>query len=264
MRALAQRGVDELRERKRRASNRLMDHILARVPQRLEVIRRERVDQHRRAGDVEDGVGHGDLLGERRAGLRGERLELGDEQNRLHPLGELDRLRHPLSHPAEPGVDAHLEPAVDGGRDVVGVALRVRGELKEELLGLGRGEILTRERQPGGEAGDERRRGGTEAARGRDAVDGGELDVVDGEGLVGEDGGVPVANGGDDGVGFVAGEGVLALAVDVHLEGTALQDELVLEVDRETERVETGAHVRGRRGDGNAARWGKAGGSADG
>ena len=81
-------------------------------------------------------------------------------------LGELDRLRHPLSHPAEPGVDAHLEPAVDGRRDVIGVALRVRGELKEKLLGLGRGEILAGERQTGGEPGDERRRGGTEAARG--------------------------------------------------------------------------------------------------
>ena len=165
-----------------------------------------------------------------------------------------------MRHPLLAGVDGHLEAAVDGGRDVIGVALGVGGELQEELLGLGLCEVLPREREPRGEAGDERGGGRAEAARGWDAVDGGELDVVHRECLVGVDGGVPVFHSLDDCVGLVAWQRGFAFADDVHLEGAALQDELVLEVDGEAEGVEARTHVRARGRDGDTVKRTRGGG----
>ena len=46
------------------------------------------------------------------------------------------------------------------------VPLGVGGELQQELLGLGRGEVLAGEREARGETGDERGGGRPEAARG--------------------------------------------------------------------------------------------------
>ena len=67
-----------------------------------------------------------------------------------------------------------------------------RGELQEQLLGLGLGEVLPGEGEARGESPDEGGGRGPESARGWDAVDGGELDVVDREVFVRVDGGVAV------------------------------------------------------------------------
>ena len=134
--------------------------------------------------------------------------------------------------------------------------LGIRGELQEQLLGLGLGEVLPGEGEARGESPDEGGGRGPESARGWDAVDGGELDVVDREVFVRVDGGVAVLDSLYDCVGLVAGQGGFALADDVNLERAALEDELVLEVDGEPEGVEARAHVRARGGDGDAVvRW---------
>mmetsp|Transcript_4062 Transcript_4062/g.14176 ORF Transcript_4062/g.14176 Transcript_4062/m.14176 type:complete len:369 (-) Transcript_4062:2578-3684(-) len=224
-----------------------MNHVLTRVPERLQVTGAEAVHEHRRAGDVIHRVRDGDLLRQRRARLGRERFEIWDEQDRLHAVGKPHRLRHPLL----PGVDRHLEPAVYRRRDVIRVPLAVRGELKQQLLRLRRREVLPREREPRGEAGDERRARRPQPARGRDAVHALEPDVFDRELAVGVDGAEPVLHGLNDRVRLVARQRVFALADNVHDEFASLEDELVLEVHREAEGVEPGAHVRARRGDGD-------------
>ena len=183
-----------------------------------------------------------EVLRQAAARLRGLHLVVGDEEDALQPRRDIHALRHPLPRARRP--ERHLEAAVDGGRDVVGVALLVGGELQQQLLRRRRRQVLAAEGEAGGEARDEGGRGAPHPARRRHRVLALEvqrhhrlphrrqalLDALDDQ---------------------VVGRGLYpvgALALDGHRELVgARHDQPVVHVHRQPERVEARAHVGGRR-----------------
>mmetsp|Transcript_21693 Transcript_21693/g.73163 ORF Transcript_21693/g.73163 Transcript_21693/m.73163 type:complete len:428 (+) Transcript_21693:41-1324(+) len=218
----------------------LVEPILHRHPQRVELRRGEAVDQHRGARDVEDRVLAVDLRGQHGARLGGRHLVVGDEENALQPVGDV----HPLRDPVALGVEGDLEAAVDGGRHVVGVPLLVCGELQQQLLVGRRRHVLATQRQPGREPRHQRRGRRAHPARRRHRV----LALEPQRRHLLAERVQHLADALHDEVVLGQRDPPLPLPLHHHLEPVRLlHDHAVPDVERKAKRVEAGPQV-GRRG----------------
>mmetsp|Transcript_83305 Transcript_83305/g.202065 ORF Transcript_83305/g.202065 Transcript_83305/m.202065 type:complete len:316 (-) Transcript_83305:416-1363(-) len=167
VRARLERDLDDRLEGEHVRAVLLVQLVLHRVAQRVELPGGEAVDEHAGARDVVDGVGVAQGLGQRLARLGRAHLLVRDEEHALCALGNADSLRDPL---ARGRLEGDLEAAVDGGGNVVGVALLVGRELQQQLLGRRSREVLATQRQPRRQPRDERRRARAHPTRGRHGV----------------------------------------------------------------------------------------------
>ena len=220
-----------------RGAVRLVQTVRERSAEQLRAPGRDGGGEQPRVRDVERRVLVRDGVGQHRAG--GPRRELA---HRRHDHGRQParRLEARAVGPARRR-PAHREAAEERGRDVVGMALELGGEL-EHPHGA---EVGSRERLAQQQPADDRRRGRAQAAAGGHAVGAADLGAQLGMARLGE----RARHRNGDQVVAVGRERARALArdVDAPLVGQ-LGLEAVVQLERQAEAVEARAEVgRGRR-----------------
>ncbi len=214
-----------------------------------------RLDEQRRPADVGGGVRVRDGGGQQAPGDLGQHRRGGNEHHRDDQLAgdEGDRVR--VLAAVGPGDG---EAAEQAGGDVVRVALDLGGQGEHrrvvQLLGAADGY-----RAGGDDPGADRGGGGAEAAPVRNPVG---ADHLQAPGLAAEavEG---RAHGTDQQVALVPGEGGRALARDVDIQARLgdSDHDIVVQTQREAERVEPGAEIGTGRGDPDTGGSGAEGGA---
>ena len=197
-----------------------MQAVLEPACHQVPLAARQPEHEQRRVGDVEDGVAHRHLGGQRGPRLPGADRIVGDDHDRLEPGRDVESGRG--------AVGTHDEPAEQGRPDVVGVAL--------DLGGGGQQVGVELEQVVGGHhAGDNRRRARAEATRERDVAVDREPEVV---------GWMQGGEGPHAEVAPVAGD--VEVGDDLEVAGL-LHLDLQVQLQRRGEHVEAGAEIgRGR------------------
>jgi hypothetical protein len=98
---------------------RLMQLVLDAILQIVKVSRKEGVDQECDAADIEGGFFASDSFCQHASGVRSFANKVGNEHDKLHARGDGDAFREP----SRTIVNAQLDSSVNGGCDIVWVAL---------------------------------------------------------------------------------------------------------------------------------------------
>mmetsp|Transcript_28107 Transcript_28107/g.96780 ORF Transcript_28107/g.96780 Transcript_28107/m.96780 type:complete len:529 (+) Transcript_28107:2-1588(+) len=223
----------------RRTALRLVQPVLAAVRQVLEALLVKSVDEPGDAADIEDGVLALHQVLEDGARVRRLANRLRDEDDDLQPARNGDA----LALPALAVVDAELDASVDGGRDVVRVALDGRRQLEQRLCAPAV-EAVARQDEARNQAGDDCCRRGAEAAGVRDSVLANVLQRR--HGLARHLKGLAHAAAAQVRLVLRDAVGAVALGHDGKLVGP-LHGELRPHVEGHADAVKAGAHVRRRR-----------------